>query len=111
MKKYCLGIVLILLLILTTGCKKNIIGKWKAINVKDEYYYIFNADKTCSYEMTVARLDCIYELDDNKIIITYKGNTKANTYQYRFDGNTLIIEADNGKDNKFTRVNRTIENR
>ena len=104
MKKYYLGI-LFLLLILTTGCKKSIIGKWKAIDTKDEYYYIFNADKTCSYEMKVARLDCTYKINGDKLIVLYKGNKKANTFEYRFKGYTLIIKDSTGKDNKFSKIN------
>jgi len=111
MKKYHFGILLLLLLFLITGCKKNIIGKWKALDTKNEYYYIFNADKTCSYEMAVARLDCTYEIHENKITILYKGDTKEKTYEYRFEKNTLIIKDDTGKDNKFTKVNRTVESK
>ncbi|MBR3660773.1 MAG: hypothetical protein IKN63_02600 [Bacilli bacterium] len=111
MKKYISVIVISLLMVLTTGCKKNIIGKWKAIDTKNEYYYIFNVDKTCSYEMNVARLDCTYEIDDNKITILYKGNDKTNSFQYRFEGNNLIIKDDRGKDNKFTKIHRTMESK
>ena len=53
--------------------------------------------------MTVARLDCTYEEDGEKLTILYKGNEKPKTYQYRFDGSTLIIRDDTGKDNKFTK--------
>ena len=116
MKKKYLGILFILLiliigLILTTGListsgdKKNIIGKWKAIDVKNEYYYIFNKDKTCSYEMIVARLDCTYEIKGKELIILYKGNKESNTYEYKFKGNTLIIKDNTGKDNKFSKIN------
>ncbi len=100
MKKY---IFILLLLVVITGCKKSIIGKWKAIETNNEYYFVFNKDKTCSYEMTVARLDCTYEEDGEKLTILYKGNEKDKTYQYRFDGSTLIIRDDTGKDNKFTK--------
>lgn len=101
MKKYLLGIALFLLLFLTTGCKKSIIGKWKAIDVENEYYYIFNKDNTCSYEMNVARLDCTYEIDDENVTILYKGKDKENIYKYYFEGSTLIIKDLNGKNNKF----------
>lgn len=101
MKNYILGITLLLLLFITTGCKKSIVGRWKSIETTNEYYYIFNDDKTCSYEMTVARLDCTYELDDEKITILYNGNDKPKTYQYRFEDNMLIIRDNTGKDNKF----------
>ncbi len=103
MKKYILGIILLSTLVLITGCKKSIVGKWKAIETETEYYYIFNKDKTCSYEMTIARLDCTYEEDESKLTILYKGNDKPSNYEYRFDGNTLIIKDDKGKDNKFTK--------
>ena len=108
MKKYIAGIIILvivifLILILTLNHKENIniIGIWKAIDTKNEYYYIFNKDKTCSYEMKVARLDCTYEVDKEKITILYKGNDTNNTYKYRFENDTLIITDDTGKDNNF----------
>ena len=101
MKKYFLGIVIVLLLILTTGCKKSIVGKWKSIDKENEYYYIFNDDKTCSYELTIARLDCTYEENDSKLTILYNGNDKPTNFEYRFEKNTLIITDKTGKDNKF----------
>ena len=97
-------ILLFFLLLLTSGSKKSIVGKWKSIDTKNEYYYIFNKNKTCSYEMIVARLDCTYEIDDNKISVLYKGNTKTNTFKYQIEGNTLIIKDENGKDNKFVKI-------
>lgn len=72
-KKYLLRVFLLLSLVLITGCGKSIVGKWKAEDAKNEYYYIFNKDKTCSYEMIGARLE----------------------------GKTLIIKDNTGKDNKF----------
>ena len=110
MKKYKIVIlvillfIMILLLFLVFGQgEKTIIGKWKSTNEKNEYYYIFNEDKTCSYEMKVARLDCTYEIDDNQITISYKGGDKTNTFKYRFDGKYLIINDENDNDNKFIR--------
>ena len=103
MKKYLFGFTLFLSLFLLTGCKKGIVGKWRAIDTKTNYYYIFNRDKTCSYEMTVARLDCTYEISDNTITILYKGSSKKKTFQYKFEGKNLIIRDDNGKDNKFVK--------
>ena len=97
-------ILLFFLLLLTSGSKKSIVGKWKSIDTKNEYYYKFNNNKTCSYEMIVARLDCTYEIDDNKISVLYKGNTKTNTFKYQIEGNTLVIKGENGKDNKFVKV-------
>ncbi len=103
MKKYFLGITLILLLIIATGCKKSIVGKWKAIDSNKNFYYIFNKDKTCSYEMTVARLGCTYEEDGEKLTILYKGNDKPTTFTYAFEGNTLIIKDSANKEYKFNK--------
>ena len=103
MKKIFLGTILISLIFLTTGCKKDIIGKWKSVDEENEYYYIFNDDKTCSYEMTVARLDCTYEKDDETLTVLYKGTEEPKTYKYRFEDNNLIITDNNGKDYNFVK--------
>ena len=109
MKKYVVGIILFILLlsvsiIITIVNKKSIVGIWKSVGKNKDYYYIFNKNKTCSYEMIVARLDCTYEIDDNKISVLYKGNTKTNTFKYQIEGNTLVIKGENGKENKFVKV-------
>ena len=104
MKKVFLGIILVLLISFSCGCKKStvsIVGKWKSTDENNEYYYIFNDDKTCSYEMKVARLGCTYENDKNKITILYDGTEQAKTYEYRFEKKDLIIIDDNGNDNRF----------
>ena len=101
MKKHFLKTFLLLILILATGCGKSVVGKWKAVDTNNEYYYIFNKDKTCSYEMTVARLDCTYEENDGELKILFNGSDKQNTYEYRFDKDYLIIKDNTGKDNKF----------
>ncbi len=103
MKKYFLGITLLILLFLTTGCKKDIVGKWKSVDEDNEYYYIFNNDKTCSYEMKVARLDCTYEKDNETLTVLYKGTEEPRNYKYRFEDNNLIITDENGNDNEFTK--------
>ena len=103
MKKHFLKVFLLLSLLLVTGCGKSIVGKWKSADKNNEYYYIFNKDKTCAYEMTVARLDCTYEANDGELKILFNGNEKAKTYEYRFEKDNLIIKDSNGKDNKFTK--------
>jgi uncharacterized lipoprotein YehR (DUF1307 family) len=103
MKKYIFVIALILVL-LTTACgNKGIVGKWKADGYSVDYYYIFNSDKTCAYEMNGAQMECTYEDDGTKVTILYKGNTNSNTYEYRIEGNTLIIKDSFGNDVKYTR--------
>ena len=103
MKKYFLGGVLLLSLLLVTGCGKSIVGKWRAVDANSEYHYLFNKDKTCSYEMISARLDCTYELDDDNLNIQFKGNETPNKYKYRFEEEYLIIRDNSGKDNKFVK--------
>ncbi len=113
MKKNFLGITIILLLVLSiilvlvliTNKKKSIVGKWKAVDTESEYYYIFNDDKTCSYEMTVARLNCKYKQDNEKLTILYDGDDRKIKYEYRFQKDMLIIKDENGKDNKFVKAN------
>ena len=108
MKKYKNWIIVVLVLIiifllflLFYQGNKSIVGRWKSTNERNEYYYIFKKDKTCSYEMKVARLDCTYEINDNQISILYNGNNKAKTFEFRFDGKYLIIKDENNNDNKF----------
>ena len=81
--------------------KKSIIGKWESIDSDFQYYYIFNEDKTCSYEMVGARLDCTYEENDDELIISYKGTNRKYTFKFRFEDDYLIIKDSTGKDNKF----------
>ena len=105
MKKYLLGIILFLLLslilVMIIFNKEKIVGKWMAIDSAYEYYYIFNKDKTCSYEMVGARLDCTYYEKDDELIISYKGTDRKYTFKYRFEDGKLIIQDCTGKDNKF----------
>ncbi len=101
MKKYILGLFLFFSLFLVTGCGKSIVGKWRAVSANNEYHYLFNKDKTCSYEMLTARLDCTYEANDGNLIIQFKGSDKESKYKYRFEEEYLIIRDSSDKDNKF----------
>ena len=101
MKKFYFIIIIIMLLCITTGCKRSIVGKWKTVDNKDDYYYLFNRDKTCSYEMNVARLDCKYEVEGDNLKILFNGNKNANSYKYHFKGKYLIISDSTGKERKF----------
>lgn len=112
MKKYIIGIgvflsLIIVAIILFFAFKNNnrFVGKWRALNSGDNYYYVFNKDNTCSYVMQNAKLDCTYEIDDTKLIILYNGEKKAKSYLYRFDKEKLVINDDEGKDNYFVPYN------
>ena len=97
--------VLLLLLLLNIKYKNiTIVGQWKSIDNENEYYYIFNEDKTCSYKMPVARLNCTYEDDGEKLTITFKGKETPITYRYQIDKGVLIIKDISGKENKFVKT-------
>ena len=85
--------------------RNRLVGRWRALNSGDNYYYIFNKDKTCFYIMPNARLDCTYEIDDVKINILFKGEKKTKSYPFRFDNDNLIINDEFGKDNVFVPYN------
>ncbi len=106
MKKIMLRILPVILLLLfisiiRSGIKKSIVGKWKSVDEENEYFFYLNRDKTCSYEMKVARLDCTYEYDGEKITILYSGATKSRIYEYHFENDTLIIIDDSNNENKL----------
>ena len=112
-KKYLIGIIIILLIISIIFIfflkKDSIIGKWKAVDLEYELYYLFNEDNTCSYEMVGAKLDCTYEIKDDELIILYKGNAQEYTFKYTLKDNKLIIKDNTGKDNKFLRQEKKDE--
>lgn len=97
-------LLLLFILLLNTGSKKSIVGKWKSVDKENEYFFYFNDDKTCSYEMKVARLGCTYEDDGKKITILYKGTDQSRTYEYHFEEEYLII-SDDSNNNKFIKQN------
>lgn len=97
--KKTITIALIMLLVLITGCgSKKLVGRWKTVFNDVNYYYIFNEDKTCAYEMVGVKMECTYEEEEDKVTILYKGNTKPSSYEYKRDGNKLIIKDNHGKD-------------
>ena len=109
MKKYIIWAILFLslsliILFLVISNKPSIVGKWKSVGKDNEYYYIFNNDKSCSYKMTAARLKCTYKVDDTKLIILYDGSKKSITFDYELDKEKLIIIDQKGKKNKFVKV-------
>ena len=109
MKKYIIWAILFLslsliILFLVVSNKKSIVGKWKSVGKKNEFYYIFNTDKSCSYKMTAAKLNCTYKLDDSKLIILYDGSKKNITFDYEFEKDKLIIIDQKGNKNKFVKV-------
>lgn len=102
--KKSIYLIALVMVILTTACgAKGLVGKWRADGYSVDYYYIFNSDKTCAYEMSGAKMDCTYEDDGSKVTILYKGNTNSSTYEYKIEGDTLIIKDSFGNDVKYIR--------
>jgi hypothetical protein len=102
--KKTIWVIVLIMIILTTACgAKGLVGKWRYDGSSTDYYYIFNDDKTCAYEMAGAKMECTYEDDGTKVTILYTGNTKANTYEYKIDGDKLIIKDGLGKDVTYIR--------
>ena len=82
------------------GKKRTIIGLWAGAT-DDEFYYLFNEDKTGSYTMGVDIQDFTYTLKDDTVIIVFNGNTKEHIYKYSIDGDVLSIENDFGIVEKY----------
>ncbi len=102
------GFILTLMfsILLLSGCGKNedsrkqsnkIIGSWK----HSGYVYTFNEDKTGSYTAYGSEMKFTYEDDGKKVKILYNGNTIPGTYEYRIEGDKLIIKDSFGNDLEY----------
>ncbi|MBO4338513.1 MAG: hypothetical protein J5877_01165 [Clostridia bacterium] len=80
--------------------EKSIVGLW-AGTTDDEFYYLFNEDKTGSYTMGVDIQEFTYKIDGDTVIIVFKGNTKEHVYKYSIENNVLSIENDYGIVEKY----------
>ncbi len=105
MKRFALilaiALILVIGIIALAGCgKKNegIIGSWKH---STGYVYTFNNDKTGSYSFGDAKMEFTYEDDGSKVSILYTGNTIASDYEYKIEGNKLIIKDSLGADVEY----------
>lgn len=110
MKKTFLSIgviaILVAALFVLTGCgEKNeepltLVGSWQH---SSGYTYTFNADKTGTYSIDGRFMEFTYEDKGDKVSILYYGNTKASEYEYKIDGNKLIIKDTFGSDVEYKR--------
>ena len=83
-----------------TGCgksEKGLVGSW----AHDKYVYTFNADKTGTYDALGNKMEFTYEDKGDKVSILYKGNTNASEFEYKIDGNKLIIKDSFGSDVEY----------
>lgn len=102
-----IGVVLVLAIAMIglTGCDNNkgIIGSWSTKLYSTEYVYTFNEDKTGNYNAGGTVMNFTYEDDGKKVSILYTGNTDASSYEYRIEGNKLIIKDSFGSDVEYTK--------
>jgi len=103
-----LALILMFSVLLLSGCGKNedskkqsntIIGSWE----HSGYVYKFNEDKTGSYTAYGSEMKFTYEDDGKQVKVLYNGNTIPGTYEYRIDGNKLIIKDSFGNDLEYVK--------
>ena len=107
----CVMLIVFITLILT-GCgnnnkkddNKTIVGTWEyAGSPSTAYTYTFNSDKTGSYAVYGTEINFTYEDDGQKVSIKYEKNTVPSDYQYKLDGDKLIIKDSFGNDVEYKR--------
>ena len=102
MKKIILVLLAIVGILTLTGCGKktnSIIGSW----AHGDYTYTFNKDKTGNYATGDNKMEFTYEDDGKKVSILYTNNTTASTYEYKIEGNKLIIKDSFNQDVEYTK--------
>ena len=94
-----MALIIALALAVVTGCdsKGNIIGSWD----HSGFVYTFNNDGTGSYNAAGTEIAFTYEDDGTKVSILYEGNTATGDYEYRIEGNKLIIKDSFGTDVEY----------
>lgn len=79
---------------------RSIVGLW-AGTTDNEFYYLFNEDKTGSYTMGVDIKEFTYTDNGDSVTIIFNGNTKEHVFKYSIDGDVLSIENDYGIVEKY----------
>ena len=105
MKKYLVGLLLVVVCLVLVGCgstKKGIVGKWK--HESTDYTYNFKSDGTGTYSYGSSSMEFTYETTDTKISITFAGSTIPFTTKYTLDGDKLNIIDSFGNDTIYKRV-------
>lgn len=97
MKKIRIGLLIVILCLIFTGCNKKtkneIIGKW----VHGSFIYTFNEDGTCSYNAAGKMMKCTYKTKKNKLSILYEGNTTPFETTFNIEEKKLSIKDSYGK--------------
>ena len=110
MKKTILAIgvilVLTILLFVLTGCgksKNKIVGSWKYNGGSIEAVYKFNEDNTGSYSYSGTKREFKYEDSGTEVKIIYDSDTEGSTYNYRIEGDKLIISDSFGSEVEYVK--------
>ena len=105
-KKVLLVFVVVLGVFSITACEKDnskkIIGSWVYVN-SDSFVYTFNENGTGTYRIEESKMKFKYEIKDNKILITYEGETKPFETEFSIKKNVLNIKDSFGKDTLYRR--------
>ena len=101
-KKLLVVLVMVFGITFLTACgnkAEGIVGTWN----QGIYGYTFNSDDTGYYAVGDTKMEFTYEDNGNAVKILYTGNTMASTYEYKIEGNKLIIKDSLGKDVEYIR--------
>ena len=111
MKKSTISIIALALCVLLTAfslcacgnnnSKASLVGSWEYEG--GSYIYTFNEDGTGIYEAAGSELEFTYKDNGNSIEITYDNTTDPYVYEYRIDGDSLIIKDSIGSDVKYNK--------
>ena len=99
-KIIALTMVFVLVCSLLTACggSDSIVGKWASQEYDGMFVYTFNEDGTGNYDASGTDMPFTYEVDGNKLSITYKGDTVSFDTEYEINGDTLNVKDSNGDD-------------
>ena len=100
-----IGVVVALILILS-GNKKSLIGKW--VYEGGSWYYNFISETEGRYGAEIEGLEIpeqefTYQNNGDSFHIQYKGMTASMDLEYRIEGDKLIIVDSLGKDTVYVR--------
>lgn len=84
--------------------KKGLVGTWEYTRGSgSSYAYTFKDDKTGAYSVYGTEMPFTYEDNGTTVTILYNGNTAASTFEYKIEGDKLIIKDSFGSDVEYKR--------
>ena len=78
-------------------------GTWEYNQSGAVYAYSFKDDKTGLYSVYGSEIPFTYEDDGQKVTILYNGSTAASAFEYKIEGNKLIIKDSFGNDVEYVK--------